>query len=260
MAEITMHCKFGRAVFRAVRSYSLRKILEIGSFDGDGSTQVLAVAMAPLPGRDLTCLEMREDRFSNLLRNTSHLPWVKAVRASSIAWESFTAKDFDKDVWPGFGDLPKDVYDRVKSWWVDDVRHIKQETQGFLEQTKNGFDAALIDGGEFSGFDEFRLLKDRVDCFFLDDVFHAFKNRRVYEVLLASTDWRAVFIDRADRNGTAIFVRKTRLGNRIQHLFREARGWTALFLLLATAKIRRIAARFGVQNMGSSPSSNKKPD
>ena len=243
MPEITIHNEFGRAMFRAIRAFSLRKILEIGSFDGDGSTQVLAVAMAPLESPDLTCLEMREDRFANLLRNTAHLPWVKAVRTSSIAWDSFSARDFDKDVWPSFGGQPKDVYDRVKSWWVDDVRHIKAETQGFLEQIGTCFDAALIDGGEFSGFDEFRLLKDRVDCFFLDDVFHTFKNRRAYEVLHADTDWHAVFIDRSERNGTAIFIRKTRLGNGLRRLFREARGWMALFLLLATAKIRQTAAR-----------------
>jgi len=247
MPEITLHSGFGRAMFRTIRAFSLRRILEIGSFDGDGSTQVLAVALAPLESPDLTCLEMREDRFSNLLRNTAHLPWVKAVRASSVGWGSFTARDFDKDIWPSFGSQPKDFYDRVKSWWVDDVRHIKAETRGFLDQSDAGFDAALIDGGEFSGFDEFRLLKDRVDCFFLDDVFHAFKNRKVYEALHIDADWHAVFIDRSERNGTAIFVRKARLGNRIQHRFREARGWTDLFLLLATAKLRRMAARLKVE-------------
>ena len=244
MPEITINNTFGRAMFRVIRGHSFRRILEIGSFDGDGSTQVLVVAMAPLAGKDLTCLEMREDRFANLLKNTGHLPWVTAVRASSISWDSFSARDFDKDVWPAFSISAGNVYETVKSWWDDDVRHIRTETRGFLEETDACYDAVLIDGGEFSGFDEFRLLKDRSDCFFLDDVFQTFKNRQVFDVLQSDPGWEAVFIDRSERNGTAIFVRKLRLGSWVQRLLGKVRGWTSLFLLLAAAKVRRIAARF----------------
>ena len=62
MAEITLNCGFGRAAFLAVRVFKLRRILEIGSYDGDGSTQVLISAMKPLRPKRLVCLEMRPER------------------------------------------------------------------------------------------------------------------------------------------------------------------------------------------------------
>jgi hypothetical protein len=56
------------------------------------------------------------------------------------------------------------------------MTRIQQLSCGFLEDSTEQWDAVLIDGGEFFGWDEFRLLRSRSRCFFLDDAFHAFKN------------------------------------------------------------------------------------
>jgi hypothetical protein len=50
MAEITALDPFGAAIHRCVQSYPIRKVLEIGAFDGDGSTQVLAQTLATKEG------------------------------------------------------------------------------------------------------------------------------------------------------------------------------------------------------------------
>ena len=52
MAEITSHDAFGRAMEKCIRVYAIQRILEIGAFDGDGSTQVLAGALASEKGKD----------------------------------------------------------------------------------------------------------------------------------------------------------------------------------------------------------------
>jgi hypothetical protein len=239
MPELTINSKFGHAIFRVVRAHSFRRILEIGSFDGDGSTQVLIRAMAGLSDPCLVCLEMRTDRFSNLLKNTAGIPWVRAVNASSISWGSFTGKDFDKDILPHLSEHAEPDPEVIRTWWEDDAKLMKSSGDGFLETNRESFDAVLIDGGEFTGYDEFRLLKDRADCFFLDDVFRAYKCKKVFDELSADGEWEAVYIDRNERHGTAAFVRKSRWGGTFRRSFYRARGSLALFVFLIKEKLRR---------------------
>lgn len=239
MPEVTINSKFGHAMFRTIRAYSLGKILEIGAFDGDGSTQVLIAALRGFPEPALTCLEMRKDRFANLLQNTSAFPWVRAINGSSISWNSFTGKDFDRDILPHLKGHAEPDPEVIRTWWEDDRQLMQNCSDGFLETNSGSYDAVLIDGGEFTGYDEFRLLKGKTDCFFLDDVFRAYKCKKAYEELSDSSEWTAVYVDRMERHGTAIFVRKTRLGNPAAHAFKKFRGSWSLFKLLVIEKLRR---------------------
>ena len=66
MAEITTSDAFGVAMGKCIKRYSIRKILEIGAFDGDGSTQVLARALAAKKGEKvLVSLKEKLERFHN---------------------------------------------------------------------------------------------------------------------------------------------------------------------------------------------------
>lgn len=239
MPEITINSKFGHAIYRIVRSYSLQRILEIGSFDGDGSTQVLIRALEGLSDPRLVCLEMRKDRFSNLLKNTANKPWVQAVNASSVSWDAFTGKNFDRDIRPYLAGHAESDAEVIKAWWQEDIELMKNGSEGFLESTEEFFDAVLIDGGEFTGYDEFVLMKKRTDCFFLDDVFRAYKCRRAFEELSNDPAWAPVFVDRMERHGTAAFVRKSRRGGFLHRAFRALRGNISLFKLLCVEKLRR---------------------
>jgi predicted O-methyltransferase YrrM len=99
MAEITLQDDFGAAMKNCIQGYAIQKILEIGAFDGDGSTQVLAQALAAKKGEKvLVSLEEKPERFKNLVANTRDYPFVRAVQASSLGWNSFSARDFEKDV------------------------------------------------------------------------------------------------------------------------------------------------------------------
>ncbi len=217
MAEVVLHSGFAKAVFLAVRVFGLRNVLEIGSYDGDGSTQVLIAAMRRLHPKRLVCLEMREDRHANLRKNTASFDWVEPVCASTISWESFSNRDFERDVLPHLGELPDAAVQRRKGFWDSDVRLIREAPAGYLETNQESFDGVLIDGGAYSAFDEFRLLRTRSRCFMLDDVFRGFKNKKVFDTLVTDRAWFAFHVDTLNRNGTAIFCRKDSLLPAGQH-------------------------------------------
>jgi hypothetical protein len=131
------------------------------------------------------------------------------VQASSLGWHSFSARDFEKDVWgSSFNGLcyPKE---QVAGWHAEDMARIQQLVRGFLKDSTEQRDAVLIKGGEFFGWDEFRLLRSRSCCFFIDDASHPFKTSRARVELSQDPDWRLVWSDSRIRNGAAIFVHRT---------------------------------------------------
>jgi hypothetical protein len=210
MAEITISDAFGVAMKKCIERYAILKILEIGAFDGDGSTQVLASTLAAKSGEKiLVSLEAKPERFKNLVANTRGYTFVRPVQAFSLGWDSFSARDFEKDVWGSSFNGLRYPKEQVAGWHAADMARIQQLSRGFLEDSTEQWDAVLIDGGEFFGWDEFRLLRSRSRCFFLDDAFHAFKTFRVRVELSQDPDWRVVWADSRIRNGAAIFVHRT---------------------------------------------------
>lgn len=207
-AEITAQDEFGQAILRTIRAWDFTSVLEIGSFDGEGSTQVFVEALRNVRNPRMVCIEADPIRFARLVNSVADYPWVQCKCTSSISLASLTPKDFDHDVWKSpynYLRYPKDI---VESWWETSRRYLASVHVGFLEQAEQTFDVALIDGDEFTGYDEYRLVRNRVKCLMLDDAFHAYKCHRVHEELRADPRWRCIWSSVFVRNGAAIWVRK----------------------------------------------------
>jgi hypothetical protein len=211
VAEITNRDAFGSAMRKTVLNFQIYHVLEIGAFDGDGSTTVLAEALARKQSEvSLVSLEYTSERFKNLTANAARYPFVAPMQASSIGRNSFSAWDFEADVWGTPYNGLKYPKEQVREWHRQDVAFMKGIESGYLDSVPAAgpWDAVLIDGGEFAGYDEFRLVRDRTKCLFLDDAFSAYKTNRVRQELMTSAHWRLVWEGPKVRNGGAIFVHK----------------------------------------------------
>jgi hypothetical protein len=94
----------------------------------------------------------------------------------------------------------------IRLWW-DSV--IDDGKPGYLETLKDErWDAVLVDGCEFAGFDDYTLVRDRADIIFLDDVFSAYKCSHAHEALDWSPQWTCIWMSRLCRNGASIWVRR----------------------------------------------------
>lgn len=207
MGEINTTDTFGKIIIDTIKQYNLTNNLEIGSWDGTGSTQCFIEGMKDLSNPQLTCLEVRADRFQQLVNNTQKWPWVKCVNNSTISFKSFIYKNFD-EIWNSPYNKIQNTRDIVESWYRQDIDAISNVTDGFLETDHTFYDGVLIDGGEFFGYSEFLLIKDRCNVLFLDDYYGAFKTRQVAEELSADSDWEAIAGEKFLRNGFAVFKRK----------------------------------------------------
>jgi hypothetical protein len=212
MPEVTLEDSFGSAIFKTIAKYKIRSFLEIGAFNGDGSTQVIAKALQKKRGDvSLASLEYDPNRFQELVLNTRNYKFIKTVNQSSMGSNSFTAWNFESDVWasPFNGLINSFDKEQVRGWHTNDVELIKQIPSGFLEENTESWDAVLIDGGEFCGYDEYRLVKDRSHCIMLDDSFKAFKTFRARVELSSDPDWKLEWFDPNIRHGAAIFVHRS---------------------------------------------------
>ena len=207
-AEITSRDAFGQAITHTIRSFGFESVLEIGSFDGLGSTQVFIESLRHAGNPRMTCLESCPTRYRQLLVNTMAHEWVRCICQSSLSIASLTPKDFDRDVWESPYNALRYPRDLVREWWDTTQRYLAGVQSGFLETLGDTFDVALVDGDEFCGYDDFRLVKDRVRCLMLDDVFHAYKCHRAHHELTQDDAWRLVWADSTVRNGASIWVRK----------------------------------------------------
>lgn len=210
MEEISLKDPFGKAIASVIMEYGFRHNLEIGSWDGLGSTQCFIKGMCHLKNsKSLYCLECLDDSYKLLVNNVKNHDFVKPVNMSSIAVSDWLVKDFDADVWnsPYNKTEQKFPKDEVYSWYQHDVNVMAEKGEGFLQKCKDSFDAVLIDGGAFTGYSEFVLLKDRTKCFFLDDVYKAFKCNQIYHELMSDKNWILLHDFPDVRNGACIFIK-----------------------------------------------------
>jgi len=85
MGEINLSDKFGSSIVSVIRKYKINKVLEIGSWDGTGSTTCLIEALKQIPDSSLSCLEVREERYRQLVESTKKYDFIKCYNESSIS-------------------------------------------------------------------------------------------------------------------------------------------------------------------------------
>ena len=133
--EIHLNEEFGINIYQTILKYELRQNLEIGSWDGTGSTRCFVEAMKQLEGDlFLGCLEILPERIEILKNLYEDLEFVHPINNSSINYNELLHKNFD-EIWNSvYNKIPKKLYDYelVKSWYDRDVELLKS-----IEDVKN---------------------------------------------------------------------------------------------------------------------------
>jgi len=208
MGEINTYDEFGQVIIDTVKKYNLQTILEIGSWDGTGSTKCFIEGLKTLKEPKLYCIELRKDRFETLKENTKKYSWVECFNVSTISKKTFLYKSFD-EIWNSpYNKIENKDKSVVNEWFNDDIELIKTFSIGYLDHDKKFYDGVMIDGGEFSGYSEYKLVKDRTNVLFLDDYYNAFKTNQVVHELIKDPEWEVIAGNRYFRNGYAVFKRK----------------------------------------------------
>ena len=192
----------------------IKKIIEIGSSSGTGSTKYFIDTLKSrkdLEEITFICMEISNKRFNKLKNYLSPYKFAKAYNLSSVEISSFPSEAEIVDFYK-FRDTNLNKYslERVLKWRQQDIDYINSRGINIcgIEAIKSSleikvFDLCLIDGSEFTGKEELKYLIGS-KYILLDDT-ESFKCREAFELLEKREDYQLMEYKPHCRNGFAAF-------------------------------------------------------
>ena len=164
----------GKLIEKVIIENSLINILDIGTWNGLGSTKTLIeVLQENFEKYSLVSIETDKIFYKQALKNLKHLlnPSIQLLLGRIIEIDELPkSKNIDFEA---AGLIPGNV-----EWLIQDIRRYKK-VENVFDNLPTKFDFILFDGGEFSNYSEFLKLYKRTKYFGLDDT----NTYKQYEVI-----------------------------------------------------------------------------
>lgn len=163
----------GKALFDFIKSNKIDSILEIGTWNGMGSTMTIVRALEESSQKpNFISIETDKLAYKNAIKNHRYSNPKVHIQLGRIIEVDELPKLEEID-FESFGFVPEN-----QEWYIQDLRRYKK-TKNILNELPKNFDFILFDGGEFCTFSEFKKLWHKTKYFALDDT----KTYKQFEVL-----------------------------------------------------------------------------
>ena len=199
IGQVTLNDQLGQLLYSYASRDTIRSILEIGTWNGRGSTRCIVEGLkrrtTPCVFYSLECNADKCNDARELYKDMSNVHILNEVLLTKQP----------ADIETIFPELAESA--QFKYWNSVDFDNMADKPL-FLERTELPamFDLLLLDGGEFTTWYEYLQLKDRCKIIALDDTRVA-KCRRIVTELKAQPEKWNIILDSSERNGTLIAVR-----------------------------------------------------
>jgi len=195
LGQINLGTEFGNILSNCAGRDDVKTIVEIGAWNGMGSTCCIADGILKA---SKSCLfmsfEANADMYNQAqtnLNNSKYKDVVKLLHGAIVGVDEFPT--FESGA-------------MVREWYDSDVRSCQSSTN-YFDSLPDVIDFLFIDGGEYTGYIEYLKLKNRSNIIALDDT-TCFKTKRVRAELLLDATFGVLHDSQTDRNGCSVFVRK----------------------------------------------------
>lgn len=200
LGQITAFSDFGRAIQDVCRRPEVNTCVDIGSWNGLGSTQCIVQALTSKESGHVYSFEIDDGMFElsqNIWKNNPYVTLQKARVAETM----MTYEDVVND--RNYSNIASADW---LSWYTGEQTNFEKSVIGTLPDK---IDFVIIDGGEFSGRGDWAAVQTKdPEYVALDDTFSVKTSQVLYD-MLRSDEWMIMY-QGVDRNGWAI-LRKDRL-------------------------------------------------
>ena len=198
VGQINKGSLIGDMIYNLVQDSTCKTFLEIGTWNGMGSTKCIVNGLKqraktyPYNFWSLECNSEKSAGARKLYENEANINILNEVL---------------------FNTLPSDIYEKFpilnenadfRKWLAVDIKNMSDKPL-FLERTDlpEVFDFVFLDGGEFTTYYDFMLLKDRFKTIMIDDI-NTQKGPLIRKYLLDNPDKYQIVMEHNERNGFLI--------------------------------------------------------
>lgn len=194
--QITKDSEVGRWLMLIASLCEVSTIVEIGTWNGQGSTKLLCLGVNQKSKQERDKVkfhgyEIDPLMFKKALRiqakfNFLHIHHGSIVQSSDLDSQDLTA---------------------VERVWFDQDKRLIEQYPNVHHTVPSSIDLLVLDGGEFSTFAEFLTLRPRVSRWLVLDDTNVRKCKKIVDYLKNDSEFDLVFKS-SERNGVAIYCRK----------------------------------------------------
>ena len=191
--QMLEHSERGKILIEILKRIKPKNIVEIGTWKGLGSTKCIIDSIDNTS--NFISIESNYDFYDIAKNNLStHLDKVNLLYGTIV-----TDKEVNEFV------SNKNLTEEQKKWLSEDLENLSK-CKNVLGILPSEIDFLLLDGGEFSTYPEWKILRDRTRMVALDDI-RELKTKQIYEELINDVNYELV-IETPDGNGFCVFIKK----------------------------------------------------
>jgi hypothetical protein len=174
---------------------SVRTIVEVGTWNGLGSSLQIAKGVRKSSqsigfAKQVIGVEVNFQMWKRASKNLRKDIFFKVLHGSLIESSSLDSSD---------------LTELEKNWFAEDLKHLESSPL-VLAEIPNAIDLLVLDGGEFSTYSEYQVLKARVSKWLVLDDTNLRKCKRVLNEAVNIDGFSVVFWSN-ERNGVAVLSR-----------------------------------------------------
>lgn len=198
IGQINLGSNFGNLIYSISSRADVKNIVELGTWNGMGSTMCVVKTLIDNIDKNFHSIELYPDMFLIAKKNLSqyldlpnfHLLNGRIIEKDDVYWFDHNSIQFGSD-------------EHARLYYKSDIEYL-QSAQNVLELLPKSIDFLILDGGEYTTYPEWHILKDRTRIVALDDT-AVLKCAKIREELLNDENYRVISDDLNDRNGFSIF-------------------------------------------------------
>lgn len=196
--QITPSSQAGRLIIETLKTHSPNFVLDIGTWNGLGST--LCCLMGLQGNTTSRLLSVESNREKNEIAKKNCAPFLTVNLSAKLLWGTLLQESDMADIDTVFPQLSDPEF---KRWHTIDVANMNQAPY-LLDLVPEAIDFALFDGGEFTTYYEFKKLFSRCTKFIALDDTNTAKCALIRSQLQADPLWNEVAY-LPERNGFSLF-------------------------------------------------------
>jgi hypothetical protein len=198
--QINMNSEFGYEVYNICKKESIKNIVEVGTWNGQGSTVCIMNALMEKNNKSiLYSFEADKENYNKAVQFWNNKDTNNRLSLiNAVLHRECLEIDEVKNMYPNVNDFVLNFYLRER-----ELLHINNM---FDISSLENIDVILLDGAEYTTYGDFNvLIKKNPKVIMLDDS-NIFKCKQIRTELLNNPEWKLLKENLNDRHGWSIFV------------------------------------------------------